>query len=320
VKTESARLNIASEYGYTNDGMLGERGTISVSRSIGIWNGYARVFGYDEEGRLVRIERDYGNGSLQLAYAYGYNSDGVRVWKQDVLAGQEYRYVCRIGCGGVPMRVYNRAMGEQSWNTLEEYVETPTVRWYGTSAACGQDYEWLSGHWLSGCAPPPEGTMLYQDAFGLRVGGDIGTAAVPKRVPEYLLSDDLGDLLKRIGDLVPKNYKDCVRKCKRLIPAPIRPRGFCEWLCARFFDPTPPQPKPQPQPPQPSPPPSPAPPPKDCPPGTCKFVCPGKDPAKEFGCAPPGTPIKCPDGTEFTLPSDCEKKQTPVSLEESHNG
>ncbi len=42
---------------------------------------YARVFGYDEEGRLVRIERDYGNGSLQVAYAYGYNSDGVRVWK-----------------------------------------------------------------------------------------------------------------------------------------------------------------------------------------------------------------------------------------------
>jgi len=24
---------------------------------------YARVFGYDEEGRLVRIERDYGNGN-----------------------------------------------------------------------------------------------------------------------------------------------------------------------------------------------------------------------------------------------------------------
>jgi len=44
----------------------------------------------------------------------------------------------------------------------------------------------LSGHWLSGCAPPPEGTMLYQDAFGLRVGGDIGTAAVPIRVPEFL--------------------------------------------------------------------------------------------------------------------------------------
>ncbi|GIV08477.1 MAG: hypothetical protein KatS3mg019_0568 [Fimbriimonadales bacterium] len=156
---------------------------------------YARVFGYDEEGRLVRIERDYGNGDLQLAYEYGYNSDGVWVWKQDALNQQEYRYVCRIGCGGIPMRVYNRAIGGASWNTLEEYVETPTVRWYGTSAACGQDYDWLAGHWLSGCVPPPEGTMLYQDAFGIRVGGDVSTAAVPKRVPEYLeLNSDLPDV------------------------------------------------------------------------------------------------------------------------------
>jgi hypothetical protein len=65
-------------------------------------NSYARVFGYDEEGRLVKIERDYGSGDVQLAYGYRYNSDGVRVWKRDGLAGQEYRYVCGVGCGGVP--------------------------------------------------------------------------------------------------------------------------------------------------------------------------------------------------------------------------
>ena len=88
---------------------------------------YARVFGYDEEGRLVKIERDYGAGGVQVAYAYRYNSDGVRVWKRDGLAGQEYRYVCRIGCGGVPMRVYNRAMSEQSWNTLGEYKQSERV-------------------------------------------------------------------------------------------------------------------------------------------------------------------------------------------------
>ena len=63
-------------------------------------NSYARVFGYDEEGRLTKIERDYGSGDVQLAYEYGYNSDGVWVWKRDGLAGQEYRYLCRIECGG----------------------------------------------------------------------------------------------------------------------------------------------------------------------------------------------------------------------------
>jgi hypothetical protein len=47
------------------------------------------VFGYDEEGRLVKIERDYGGGNLQVAYEHGYNSDGARVWKRDVLNGQE---------------------------------------------------------------------------------------------------------------------------------------------------------------------------------------------------------------------------------------
>jgi len=93
-------------------------------------NSYARVFGYDEEGRLTRIERDYGNGNLQVAYEYGYNSDGVRVWKRDVPAGQEYRYVCRIGCGGVPMRVYSRAIGSEGWDTLEAYVEAGRVLFY----------------------------------------------------------------------------------------------------------------------------------------------------------------------------------------------
>lgn len=159
--------------------------------------------------------------------------------------------------------------------------------------------------------------MLYLDAFGLRVGGEFGRAAVLRRSPEYLTDDDLGDILKRIGDLIPKDYKDCVRKCKRLIPPFVRPRGFCEWLCARFFDPTPPRPQPKPEPPQPSPEPSPTPtpspkPPKDCPPGTCKFVCPGKDPEKDFGCAPPGTRVECPDGTVIRLPENCGQSPSPA--------
>ena len=29
-------------------------------------NSYSREFGYDEEGRLVKIERDYGSGGVQV--------------------------------------------------------------------------------------------------------------------------------------------------------------------------------------------------------------------------------------------------------------
>ncbi len=158
-------------------------------------NSYARVFRYDEEGRLVRIERDYGAGGVQAAYEHGYNSDGARVWKRDVLNGQEYRYVCRIGCGGVPMRVYNRPMSGGSWNTLEEYLDAPTVRWYGAGANSYSDYSLLAGHWLSGCVPPPSGMMVYEDAFGLRVGGDFVATGVTKRVAEHLeLNFDLPDV------------------------------------------------------------------------------------------------------------------------------
>ena len=117
---------------------------------------------------------------------YGYNADGVRVWKRDLLNQQEYRYVCRIGCGGVPMRVYNRAIGGTSWNTLGEYVDTPTAVWYGPGAESFSDYPMAAGHWLSNLLPPAAGQMLYLDAFGPRIGNELSTVSVPKRVPEYL--------------------------------------------------------------------------------------------------------------------------------------
>jgi len=97
----------------------------------------------------VKIERDYGSGGVQVAYEYGYNSDGARVWKRDGLAGQEYRYLCRIGCGGVSMRVYNRPMSGGSWNTLDEYLDAPTVRWYGAGAESFSAYPLLAGYLLS---------------------------------------------------------------------------------------------------------------------------------------------------------------------------
>jgi hypothetical protein len=137
-------------------------------------NSYARVFGYEEEGRLVRIERDYGNGDVQLAYEYGYNSDGVRVWKRDVLAGQEYRYVCRIGCGGVPMRVYNRAMSGGSWASVEDYLPAGNALGYNQN----WQYRYSGGELLMmGATGEPSG-YYPTDSNGLAVGQTPPVACV----------------------------------------------------------------------------------------------------------------------------------------------
>ena len=161
-------------------------------------NSYARVFGYDEEGRLTKIERDYGNGDLQTAYEYGYTGDGVRVWKRDTLNQQEYRYVCRIGCGGVPMRVYNRAIGGASWASVEDYLETSTVTGYTKAEGTFGHYVWTSGHWL-GDWEANGGWAYYQDWFGVEVGSVYFPAAVPKPAPEYLGSDE-GMMVGSCGD------------------------------------------------------------------------------------------------------------------------
>ena len=125
-------------------------------------NRYARVFGYDEEGRLTKIERDYGNGSLQLAYEYGYNSDGVRVWKQDVLGQQEYRYICRSGCGGIPMRVYNRAIGGTSWRSKYCILLTFSEILYNDEVSRG----WLSGTQIFRIEEDTSLEFHYKDRFG----------------------------------------------------------------------------------------------------------------------------------------------------------
>ena len=79
-----------------------------------------------------------------MAYEYGYNSDGARVWKRDVLNGQEYRYVCRIGCGGVPMRVYNRPTSGGSWASVEDYLPVGNALEYNWNGSRGMKVRRIS--------------------------------------------------------------------------------------------------------------------------------------------------------------------------------
>jgi hypothetical protein len=205
-------------------------------------NSYARVFGYDEEGRLVKIERDYGSGGVQVAYEYGYNTDGALVWQRDVLNGQEYRYVCRIGCGGVPMRVYNRPMSGGRWNTLEEYMDAPTVRWYGTSAESFSDFPLLAGHWLSDWSSQRY-EMVLTDSFGETV------TFQNIRLPEESMGDFDLAARDRIRDFIcrflpflcrekpkPKPdpvYEGCIAICNAYAQY-CRGLGFAGPLCSRI--------------------------------------------------------------------------------------
>ncbi|MDW8052691.1 MAG: hypothetical protein RMJ83_09475 [Armatimonadota bacterium] len=95
--------------------------------------GYALVFHYDEEGRLTKVERDFGNGNLQVGYEYSYNSDGAKIWKRDSLSQKEFRYLCRIGCGGVPMRVYVKGIDEAIWTRTEDYLPAGKALGYGVN-------------------------------------------------------------------------------------------------------------------------------------------------------------------------------------------
>jgi hypothetical protein len=192
----------------------------------------------------MKIERDCGSGGVQVAYEYGYNSDGARVWKRDVLNGQEYRYVCRIGCGGVPMRVYNRPMSGGDWNTLEEYLDAPTVRWYGAGANSYSDYSLLAGHWLSDWSSQRY-EMVLTDSFGETV------TFQNIRLPEESMGDFDLAARDRIRDFIcrflpflcrekpkpkPKPdpvYEGCIAICNAYAQY-CRGLGFAGPLCSRI--------------------------------------------------------------------------------------
>ena len=169
-------------------------------------NSYARAFGYDEEGRLVKIERDYGSGGAQVAYEYGYNSDGVRVWKRDVLNGQEYRYVCRIGCGGVPMRVYNRPTSGGSWASVEDYLPAGNALGYNQNWR----YRYSGGELLMMTASGKPSAYYPMDSNGLAVQNAPAQPCICAVVVSAqtavcsLLEHGCGD-----------DDEDCLTKCRR---------------------------------------------------------------------------------------------------------
>jgi YD repeat-containing protein len=85
--------------------------------------GYTRLLEYDEEGRLVRIRRDYGGGNVQLAYEYGYGFDGGRRWRKDYLNGVWTRYPCGVACGAGELVEQTSDLSGSQWTTSALYLQ-----------------------------------------------------------------------------------------------------------------------------------------------------------------------------------------------------
>jgi YD repeat-containing protein len=85
--------------------------------------GYTRLLEYDEEGRLVRIRRDYGGGNVQLAYEYGYGFDGGRRWRKDYLNGVWTRYPCGVACGAGELVEQTCDLSGSQWTTSALYLQ-----------------------------------------------------------------------------------------------------------------------------------------------------------------------------------------------------
>ncbi|MER3473178.1 MAG: hypothetical protein C4335_03925, partial [Armatimonadota bacterium] len=84
--------------------------------------GYVCRLAYDEEGRLVRICRDYGGGNVQVAYEYGYGFDGGRRWRKDYVNGVWTWYPCGVGCGAGELVEQTSDLSGAQWTTSGLYL------------------------------------------------------------------------------------------------------------------------------------------------------------------------------------------------------
>jgi len=149
--------------------------------------------------------------------------------------GQEYRYVCRIGCGGVPMRVYNKAMSGGRWTSVEDYLRAPTVIAYTRLEGTFGHYVWLSGHGLADWTVG-DVWMYYQDRFGVEVGTEFFPAGLLKPAPLYLGQDEgiLGEPCTE--GYIPVYATTLQQKDQKPKPKPSTPYSRCLEACRKMRD------------------------------------------------------------------------------------
>jgi YD repeat-containing protein len=113
VRVVDAATNTTENYVWNADGTLASFPGV----------GYTRLLEYDEEGRLIRIRRDYGGGNVQLAYEYAYGFDGGRRWRKDYVNGVWTRYPCGVACGAGELVEQQKPLEGGSWATSALYLQ-----------------------------------------------------------------------------------------------------------------------------------------------------------------------------------------------------
>jgi len=126
------------------------------------------------------------------------------------------------------MRVYNRAIGGASWNTLEEYVDTPTAVWYGTGIESYVAYSMLAGYLINNLTTS-QTDFAYMDIFGEMLNLPI------LRMPEELYSGDFdpASLGRRIRDFICRFLPFLCRKRKPK-PKPDPVYEGCLAICKAY--------------------------------------------------------------------------------------
>ena len=129
-------------------------------------NGYRRVMGYDEEGRLTGISK-LQNGATTALFQYGYGFDGNRRWRKDLAGGVQDWYPCGVACCAGELVTLRSTNGGSTWTTLERKLAKGSASFVDGSELL---------------APTASGTRRMQgttetattDAFGVVRAGSYG--------------------------------------------------------------------------------------------------------------------------------------------------
>ena len=93
--------------------------------------GYRRKCEYNPDGRLTKIYKDYGNGTVTLAYEYAYGFDGMRRWRKDYAANTWDWYPCGVMCGAGELVTQRSDLTGQTWQTNAQQLgrsALPSIR------------------------------------------------------------------------------------------------------------------------------------------------------------------------------------------------